>query len=164
MKLVAQALEAEAFSPFGEVVEIGGAASARINEGLTERFSKLAGLDSLDGDRFVVHIYRSHPISEPVYVRQMERHRLGSQMFYPLHGRPFPVVVAPPGDDPDPGAVRVFITNGAQGINLNPGTWHHYQISLGEPCDYLVIERENAADDCETWTLPEPLRVWSAPA
>jgi ureidoglycolate lyase len=89
----------------------------------------------------VVHVYRSRPISLPFRIEVMEYHPLGSQAFVPLHSRPFPVIVAPPSDQLDIKSIQCFFTNGEQGVNLHKGVWHHYQLSLDEISDYLVIDR-----------------------
>ena len=78
----------------------------------------------------------------------------------PLHRQPFPVIVAPAGDEPEIEAIRGFITNGEQGINYKKGVWHHYQISLNEICDYLVIDRTGPADNCEEWVLDRQLAIF----
>ena len=87
----------------------------------------------------------------------MECHPLASQAFIPLHPRPFPVVVAVPGAPPGATGIRLFLTNGKQGVNLFPGTWHHYQLSLDEVSEYVVIDRKENGGNLETCTLPEPV-------
>ena len=72
----------------------------------------------------------------------MEYHPLGSQAFIPLHSRPFLVIVAPAAEILLFESIQGFFTNGEQGVNLKKGVWHHYQLSLIENCDYLVIERK----------------------
>jgi len=144
-----------AFAPYGDVIEAGEQASTSINEGHTEKFADLAKIE-MEGGRPTVHIFRAEPASLPVLVRSLERHRLGSQAFVPLHGRPFPVVVAA---ERSPRAVRVFLSNGHQGVNLKPGTWHHYLLALGEVSEFLVIDRGSDEPDCEEWVLDEPLSI-----
>ena len=51
------------------------------------------------------------------------------------------MVVALADATPGPDTVRVFLTNGQQGVNLLPNVWHHYQITLGQESDYIVIDR-----------------------
>jgi ureidoglycolate lyase len=65
-------------------------------------------------------------------------------------------VVAPAGAPPAKEDVRVFLTNGSQGINLTKGVWHHYQLSLEKESGYLVIDRAGKGN-CEDMTLSEPL-------
>ena len=152
--LVLEPLTAEEFGPFGEVIQRQGVTPQSINYGRTQKFANLARIDTAeDGGETTVHLYRSQPVTLPFLIERMERHPLGSQTFMPLHQQPFPVIVAPPGNDPEIQVIRGFITNGEQGINLHKGVWHHYQISLAGICDYLVIDRKGPHNNYEEWVL-----------
>jgi len=158
--LVLEPLTAEAFAPFGEVIERQGVTPQSINYGGTQKFADLARIDTAaGGGETTVHLYRSEAVTLPFQIKQMERHPLGSQAFMPLHQQPFPVIVAPPGDDPEIQAITGFITNGEQGINLHKGVWHHYQVSLAGICDYLVIDRKGPHNNCEEWVLDRALMI-----
>jgi ureidoglycolate lyase len=136
-------LTQEAFSPYGDVIQIQGHSPEKINYGHTLKYADLARIDTGEEvGRAGLHIYRSHPISLPFRVEVMEYHPLGSQAFIPLHRQPFLVIVAPPAEILPVHSIQGFITNGKQGVNLSKGVWHHYQLSLGEACDYLVIDRK----------------------
>jgi len=52
----------------------------------------------------------------------------------------------------------VFLSNGRQGVNLNAGVWHHYQLSLGQQSDYLVIDRGGEGDNYREHYFDE--EVW----
>ena len=157
-RLELEPLTAEAFAPFGEVIQRQGVNPEIINYGRTQKFADLARIDTADGSgETTVHLYRSQPVVLPFQIERMERHPLGSQAFMPLHQQPFPVIVAPPGDDPKVQAIRGFISNGEQGINLHKGVWHHYLISLTGTCDYLVIDRKGPHNNCQEWVLDRPL-------
>ena len=135
-----QALTAQAFAPFGTVLEAGVGPAARINDGRTLRFGPLARL-ALDGeDAAVVYLYRSEAVACPYPIRRLERHVRSSQLFMPLHDRPFPVVVAPPAEQVRSADVVAFMSNGHQGVCLNADVWHHAQLTLEQAGDYLVVE------------------------
>jgi ureidoglycolate lyase len=135
-------LTSDAFAPFGEVIQKQGHYPEEINYGQTRKYANLASIDTSDeGGETAVHIYRSRPISLPFRVELMENHPLGSQAFVPLHNRPFLLVVAPPAEQLEFKSIQGFFTNGEQGVNFHKGVWHHYQISLDEISDYLVIDR-----------------------
>ena len=85
-------LTKHAFEPFGDVLETDGVNPELINFGNTQKFGKLAEISVLDGGSVQFSIYRSSAIELPFRIRLVERHPLGSQAFYPLHGRAFPVV------------------------------------------------------------------------
>ena len=151
MLISPEPLTREAFRPFGQVIQLAGLGGELINDGNTEKFANLAKLVAANDGRMALHLYRSKPAELPISIRVMERHLLGSQAFFPLHKRPFPIVVALPGTAPGAGDVRVFLSNGRQGVNLDPGVWHHYQLSLEQASDYLVIDRAgNGANFEET--------------
>ena len=159
-QLVLEPLTAEAFAPFGEVIQRQGVTPQSINYGRTQKFADLARIDTAeDGGETTVHLYRSQAITLPFLIERMERHPLGSQAFMPLHQQPFPVIVAPPGDEPEVQAIRGFITNGEQGINLHKAVWHHYQVSLAGIRDYLVIDRIGPHNNCEEWVLDQALMI-----
>ncbi len=159
-RLEVRPLTDEAFAPFGDVVQKHGHQPQEINYGRTLKYASLADIDVGEGGgEPAVHIYHSQPIDLPFRVEIMECHPLGSQAFIPLHNRPFLVVVAPPGEEPMLGSIRGFITNGEQGVNIHKGVWHHYQLSLGEPADYLVIERGGPGENCVERQLKDPLII-----
>jgi ureidoglycolate lyase len=158
--LLVRPLAREAFAPFGEVIEAQGAKSYAINDGRATRYHDLAYIDALQaGGRPVISIFRTEPAVSPLVVRTLERHLLGSQAFVPLHGEPFLVVVAPPLAGGLPGEPLAFLTDGRQGINFKRGTWHHSLLALHGQCDFLVVDREGASEDCETAVLREEWKV-----
>lgn len=162
--LTAEPLEAQAFSPFGDVIDPGAAGKRRtINEGFAERVDALARLDTgRQGGRPVLSVFRARPRALPLQLRLVERHLLGSQAFMPLQSQRFLVVVAPAGPAPSPGQLRCFMARPGQGVNYAAGTWHHPLIALDAGGDFLVIDRGGplADDDCEEHSLLEA-EVWA---
>ncbi len=144
----AEPLTAEAFKPFGDVIETdANAVQKAINYGNTTRFHDLAGIDTAkNGGRAGVSIFRSTPLALPVTIKLMEYHPLSSQAFIPLSARPYLVVVAPAGVFDAP-AIRVFVASGDQGVNYRAGTWHHFSLALEAVSDFLVIDRIADEDD-----------------
>lgn len=158
--LRAQPLSAEAFSPFGDVIDAATAAQALdINEGFATRFHDLAAIDvNDDGGRVCVSLFRSRPAAPPVVVRLMERHPLGSQAFIPLERRPFLVVVAPPGPL-RPADIRAFRARGDQGVNYAKGVWHHFLLALEAQSDFLVIDRAGPGNNVDEIELAANERI-----
>jgi ureidoglycolate lyase len=142
-------LTAEAFAPFGDVIEASDDAERlAINYGLTTRFHDLAKIDVGDDEgRPIVSIFRGKPLTPPV-LKIFERHPLGSQGFIPLSGRPFLVAVAPAGAF-DVGAVRLFRATPSQGVNYARGVWHHFLLPLEAESDFLVIDRDGPGDNLD---------------
>jgi ureidoglycolate lyase len=151
--LTPEPLTADAFAPFGEVIEVSPSAEAMpINYGWTTRFHDLADVEVGDG-RAIISIFRSKPLTPPV-LKIFERHPLGSQAFVPLQGRAFLVAVAPRGDF-DPAQVRVFRARPDQGVNYARGTWHHFLLALEAESDFLVVDREGPGENLDEVTLAE---------
>jgi len=139
-ELVPEPLTAEAFAPFGDVIEASDRAEIMpINYGWTMRFNALTEVAVGDG-RAIISLFRSRPLT-PLVLKVFERHPLGSQAFMPLQGRPFLVAVAPAGGF-DPGKVRVFRAAPTQGVNYARGTWHHFLLALEAESDFLVVDRD----------------------
>jgi ureidoglycolate lyase len=152
-------LTAAAFAPFGQVIEARGSQRA-INDGDAVRYHDLAQIDTAaGGGRTLVNIFRARPHALPLKLKLVERHQLGSQLFMPLSAQRFLVVVAAAGPAPQPEALRCFVANAGQGVNLVRGTWHHPLLALDDGGDYLVIDRGGDADDCEVRMLDQA-EVW----
>lgn len=146
-------LTSEAFLAYGEVLETDGVEPQLINFGNTQKYGDLARITIADGGHGQLSIYRSRAIELPFRIKLMERHPLGSQAFYPLHERPFPVVVAAPDSVPGLANIKAFLTNGRQGVNLHAGVWHHYQLTLGEDSEYIVFDRGGAGKNYQEHRL-----------
>ncbi len=148
--LTAERLTADAFRPFGEVIDLRTARSLWINDGLTERFHDLATVDVAgDQARVLVNVFRSQPIALPHRVERLERHPLGSQAFVPTARARILVLVALGDTTPDPRSIRLFVTDGEQGVNYARNAWHHYQMVLDEPADFIVVDRGGAGNNLE---------------
>nr|WP_315426314.1 ureidoglycolate lyase [uncultured Albidiferax sp.] len=142
-------LTAEAFRPFGDVIEASNSARHfSINDGFAERYHDLAQIDvgSLGG-RAILSIFKALPRSLPMQLVLLERHPLGSQAFMPLSQLPYLVVVAEAGPLPKLSAVRCFRAAPGQGVNYARGTWHHPLIALQATSDFLVVDRGGAQGD-----------------
>lgn len=158
MRLIhTEALTAEAFAPFGDVLEATGAFRL-INDGLCRRHHDLARLDfgsDAAGGRAGLSIFDAEPRSLPYDFDLIERHPEGSQAFVPLSGQPFLVIVASgPADTP-----RAFLTNGRQAVNLHRGTWHGVLTPLAAPGLFAVIDRIGPGTNLEEHRYPEAWRV-----
>ena len=150
-------LTAEAFAPFGEVLEARGAPDRIINEGLCGRFHDRARLDFGTG-RAGISVFDAVPRALPYDFTLVERHPEGSQAFLPMTAAPFLVIVAPD-EGGRPGRPRAFLTTGAQGINLHRGTWHGVLTPLSAPGLFAVVDRIGAGANLEEYRYDAPWRV-----
>jgi ureidoglycolate lyase len=136
------------FAPFGEVVETGDVKPKLINEGFAERFDDLAGIDvAAEGGEVNVSLFIGSARPAPLVIKLMERHPLGSQLFMPLSGAPWLVVVC---TDPDvPSSYRAFAASRRQGVNYARNCWHHPLLVVGETSPFLVIDRKGPGSNLE---------------
>ncbi|MGJ4942937.1 ureidoglycolate lyase [Bradyrhizobium sp. HKCCYLS1011] len=146
-----------AFARFGDVVEIDGAGPIEINQGFARRFNGLANIDVTSGGAAVnISWFEAKPRPQPIEIKLMERHPLGSQLFMPLQDKPWLVLVC---DDPrDPSSYRTFTASGRQGVNYARNAWHHPLLVLGEGERFLVVDRLGADNLEEVW-LDQPLSL-----
>jgi ureidoglycolate lyase len=154
-------LTQEAFAPFGDVIETAGRNHYLINNGSTQRFHHLTDVDTGPEDgKAIISIFRAQPLELPLRICMLERHPLGSQAFVPLKGKPFLVVVAPPGETPSPEDVQAFITNGEQGINYHRGVWHHPVLALSAIDDFLIVDRSGTGNNCDEHYFADEVELW----
>ena len=147
-ELTPEPLTAEAFAPFGSVIEASDTAvKLDINQGHAIRYDRLAEIDVADGGGAgVISLFRARPLGTLV-LKTFERHPLGSQSFVPLSGRPYLVAVALAGAF-NVATVRLFRAEGHQGVHYRKGVWHHFLLVL-EESDFLVVDRAGPGDNCE---------------
>ena len=151
-QLVIEPLTAEGFAPFGDVIETEGRDWFPINNGSTQRFHALARVETGPADgAAIISIFRARRLEYPLTIAMLERHPHGSQAFVPLRGEPFLVVVAPPAPQPDAQAIRVFRTDGRQGINYHAGVWHHPVLALRDEDEFLIVDRRGELPNCDEY-------------
>ena len=153
--LTPEPLTKAAFAPFGDVVEADGALPVEINQGFARRFNALANIDvTTNGAPVNISLFDARPRPQPIAIRLMERHPLGTQLFMPLQDSPWLVVVC--GDPQDIASYRAFTAAGRQGVNYARNVWHHPLLVVGEGERFLVVDRTGADNLEEVW-LDQPL-------
>jgi ureidoglycolate lyase len=152
-------LTADAFAPFGEILEAAGEPDKLINQGLCGRYHDLATLDFTGEDaRAGVSLFLSQKRTLPYTLDMVERHPLGSQAFVPMTPEPFLVVVCPD-ENGRPGQPLAFITRPGQGINFFRNTWHGVLTPLSDPGLFCVIDRIGGGDNLEEIWFETPYRI-----
>lgn len=137
--IIAAPLTAEAFAPFGDVLDTGGAPDKIINQGLCGRYHDRARFDFVDG-RAGLSLFKAEPREMPLALHMVERHPEGSQAFIPMSMDPFLVIVAPD-EGGIPGRPLAFVTAPGQAINFHRGTWHGVLTPLHAPGLFAVVDR-----------------------
>lgn len=146
-------LTAEAFAPFGDVLEATGDFRL-INDGMCKRHHDRARIDvapEVDAkNRVGISIFSAEPRALPYRFDLIERHPEGSQAFLPMTQHPFLVIVALGPDH----APRAFLTDSAQGINLHRGVWHGVLTPLAAPGLFAVVDRIGVSANLEEYRYP----------
>jgi ureidoglycolate lyase len=158
--LNAHPLTATAFAPFGDVLDATGDFRL-INDGMCQRHHDRAHMDFGPDARAGLSIFNASPRALPYAFDLVERHPDGSQAFIPMTQDPFLVIVAPDIAG-KPGTPLVFLTNGAQGINLHRGTWHGVLTPLAAPGLFAVVDRIGTTPNLEEYRYPHRWSVTGA--
>ena len=149
-QVIPSPLTKAAFGPFGDVVESDGAEPIEINQGFATRFNRLAGIDVTAGGAPVnISLFDARPRPQPIEIKVMERHPLGSQLFFPLQDKSWLVLVC--ADPHDLESYRAFIASGRQGVNYARNVWHHPLLVLGEAERFLIVDRPGSGNLEEVW-------------
>ncbi len=151
-------LTAEAFAPFGDVLEVKGAPDRLINQDLCGRYHDRARLDFGTDGRAGISLFDAVPRALPYTLDMVERHPEGSQAFLPMTEAPFLVIVAPDADGL-PGTPRAFLTAPGQGVNYHRGTWHGVLTPLSAPGLFAVVDRIGTTPNLQEHWFATPWTV-----
>jgi ureidoglycolate lyase len=145
MKLTVQALTAEAFAPYGDVLVAPDAPGRSYFEGGLGNGRAKA--------RPSLSMVNRAPIEGlPLEVKLMERHEFSSQTFVPIDASRWVIIVCPhaPAGGPDAAKAVAFVATGGQGVTYRPNTWHHGLTVLDRPAQFAVFMwRDGTAGDEE---------------
>ena len=157
MRLLVEPISAEAFAPFGDLIDCAGEPDKIINQGQCGRYHDRAILDFVGG-RAGLSLFNANPRSLPYKLDMVERHPEGSQAFVPMTQQPFLVIVAP--DEAGvPGHPRAFVTQPGQAVNYHRGTWHGVLTPLHGPGLFAVVDRIGEGDNLEEYWFDAPYEV-----
>ena len=158
--LPAEQLTAENFQPFGEVIEIGDREPDVSEDNFAETYADLARIDVIAKDgRPQLNLIRATPRKLPVQIHSLERYQLSSRVIMPLLFYPFMIIVAPAASEADPSALRAFVSDGQQGVNLAKGVWQHPLIALKRRMNFLTLDRAGPGRNREQIELDDKLQV-----
>lgn len=152
-----QPLTANAFAPFGDVLDCSGDPDLIINQGLCGRYHNRAQLDFTDGSAGI-SLFHARPRNLPLLLDMVERHPDGSQAFIPMSRHPFLVIVAPD-ENGKPGTPLAYVTAMGQAINFHRNTWHGVLTPLHAPGLFTVIDRIGAGPNLEEHWFDTPYTV-----
>lgn len=155
--IVIQDLTADAFAPFGDVLDSSGEPDKIINQGLCGRYHDRAAFDISDG-RLGLSLFNAEPRALPLVLEMVERHPEGSQAFIPMSFDPFLVIVAAD-EDGNPGIPLAFLTKPGQGVNFRRNTWHGVLTPIHAPGIFAVVDRIGGGANLEEYWFDEPFSV-----
>jgi ureidoglycolate lyase len=151
-------LTSAAFAEFGDVIETADHTAIIINQGFAERFDDLADIDvTSEGGETKVSLFQTSVRPSPITIDMMERHPLGSQLFYPLQDRPWLLVVCT--DPADAASFKAFTATGKQGVNYRRNVWHFPLLVLNEGSRFIVVDRKGPGNNLEERKLARPFSL-----
>ena len=157
--ITAQPLTRENFAPFGDVIDTSGGVHYPINSGKTERYHALAKPEASGPNGHVlISLAKATPYDFPLKLAMVERHPLGSQAFIPLSPGPFLVVVCHD-ENGAPGTPHAFLTQPGQGVNYPSNLWHGVLTPIGEPQDFVIVDRGGEGNNLEEFHFPDPYEI-----
>lgn len=154
-QITARPITAEAFAPFGDLIELAGAPDKIINAGMCGRHHDLAKLDFGPEGRAGISLFNSKARQFPYALDLMERHPEGSQAFVPLSGVGMIITVAKDANGA-PDRPEAFVTSPGQSINFHRGTWHGVLAPIARDAQYIVIDRIGATPNLEEHMFDDP--------
>ncbi len=154
----AQPLTADAFAPFGDVLEAVGKPDKIINNGFCGRYHDRARLDFGPDGRAGISVFKAEPRALPYTLDLLERHPDGAQAFIPMSLDAYLVTVAEDANG-EPVNIRAFIAGPGQGINYHRNTWHGVLTPLSAPGLFAVVDRIGETPNLEEHHLTAPLTI-----
>lgn len=152
LRLTAAPLTANAFAPFGEVLEAPAAPGRAYFDGALGT-RRPAASPSLS-------VVVKEPLAAlPLRSTVMERHPHSSQSFVPMDAGRWLAVVAPEaaeGGGPDMARARAFVARADQGVTYGVSVWHHPFTVLDREARFaIVMWRDGTPADDEFAEVPE---------
>jgi ureidoglycolate lyase len=155
MRIQLQPLTAQAFAPFGEVLEFPARTGRSYFDACLANRRAVA-MPSISLSR------REDFLALPLQATVMERHEFSSQSFIPVDVCRWVVMTAPhaPQGGPDMRHARAFLSGPGQGITYAANIWHHPMTVLDRPATFAIFMwLARGAGDEEFMTLPEPVTI-----
>ncbi len=159
--LAAIPIDPEIYAPYGSVVAARPTPPRSANHGRAEAWDALAILEShRDASaRCSASLFRCLAHRDATLpIRWLERHPFSTQMFVPMSGARYLVVVALGQSAPDLDTLAAFVVEGARAITYAPGVWHHPMVALDADADFVnVLFADGSARDCDEVGYASPL-------
>jgi ureidoglycolate lyase len=154
MEIKAEPLTAEAFEPFGDVLD-------KPTDPGRAYFEKSLGNLRPSAWPSISISMKLPTIVTPIVATDLERHEFSSQTFVPLEAGRYLVVVAPhtPNGGPDLAGLKAFIATSEQGVTYRPNTWHHGLTVLDKPARMAVFMWRDGGHGDEEFVPISPVTI-----
>ena len=154
-RIRARTLTAEAFAPYGQVLQGTGPVTER------KEYASRMHNDRPHAQPNMTYM-KVLPASGEVLVRGVERHPHSNQTFVPLNGTRHLVAVCPSDADgrPQVDRLEVFVASGAQAVNYDANVWHAPRTALSAPGEFVMFRWDDGSDlDTESMALAVAVSV-----
>lgn len=154
LNIDARPLTAEAFAPFGDVIDVPTATGRTYYEDALGNLRPAA--------RPSLSVSQREPVLDrPLVANLLERHEFSSQTFVPLDSGRWLIVVAPhaAAGGPDVAAAKAFIATSQQGVTYRPNTWHHGSTVLDRPSRFAVFMFRDGTKGDEEFVPVSPFTI-----
>ena len=149
-------MNAEAFRPFGQVLEVPAKPGRKSFNEILENSRANARVD--------LSIVTISPLGKlPLRAKTLERHPHSSQTFIPIKAVRYLVIVAPdkPDGSPDLDEVRCFLANSKQCITYRRGLWHHDMTVLDDTAEMAILMWcDGSSGDEELLDIDKPFDIY----
>lgn len=161
-RIACKELTRESFGRYGDVIELPDKAPDIV----TPHNRYYDDVVSFDPGPEGVQVGFVEILRRPMLFNTMECHLKASQAWIPLGGTSAVICVAEPtakASAPAVAQVEAFIFDGAQGVCIRPGVWHHLLFPLASRSQFvMLLKRETMQDDMNVLEIvpaDQPLAV-----
>ena len=142
--ITAKPLTRESFAPFGEVIDTGGDNHYPINGGKTDAITRWRRRKRPDRRHVLISLAKAHTLRFSAEADDGRAPSARQPGFRSPMQRPFLVVVCHD-ENGIPGTPHAFLTEPGQGMNYRRNPWHGVLTPIGEPQDFLIVDRGGEA-------------------
>jgi ureidoglycolate lyase len=163
--IVAEGMTRQAYQPYGDLISADERQNFKAaNNGTAKRFNHLSAVENLRPGTAALNlcVFRCQPLAQlPLEIKLLEKHQLSTQVFIPMtDAARFLTIVCLGGDEPELTSLKVFLTEGAQGVSYRPGIWHYPMTALEKQIDFsCLVWEDGSADDCRVFNVTQPILV-----
>jgi ureidoglycolate lyase len=158
LELELQLVNAELFSPYGDLVQASDPHPLSVNAGTALRHDiAVFDRDERPGSRLVTSVFETLPQALPLVIGMLEQHPFSRQAIVEMRGLDFILAVCVPkaNGQPDLASLRAFLFPHGFGVIYRKGVWHTPIIGIAKVGQFFVQSwQDGTAADCEEASIP----------